>query len=135
MMFTELNRGTRKGRKTHRCYDCGRIIPVGQSHDFATYKCDDVYTLRWHSDCRAACDFYMKSQGLTFYDFFDGIPPISEMFNDSGDFDVCVASIRGYFPHVATRLELNQQQSFLKYIERLRNDGHSEDYIQSVREE
>ena len=106
-----IDEGERVGRKAHQCFDCYRPIPKGLPHFFSTIRGDGMYTLRFHRDCRAATDFYMKRAGLRIGDFdWDGIPPLADMISDGGEFDLDCAMLRGYFPHVVCRLEFSNQR-------------------------
>lgn len=131
-MIEELNRGRVKGRKAHQCFDCYRMIPRGVEHDFATFKYDDIYTLRWHDDCKKAADFYLKFHDLRFNDFDDGFPPLADMISDMGERDTDYATLRGHFPHVVCRLELNDQLSDIRAAKRWRADGWSEEQIRAA---
>lgn len=129
MMIEELNRGRVKGRKPHQCFDCYRAIPKGESHDFGTFKYYDVYTIRWHDDCKKASEFYRKFHGLRYRDFDDAIPPLADMISDFGEASTDYATLRGLFPHVVCRLELNNQLADFRAEKRWRADGWSEDQI------
>lgn len=131
-MIDELNRGRVKGRKAHQCFDCYRMIPKGEEHDFATLKYDYIYTLRWHDDCRKASEFYLKFHGLGFYDFSDGFPPLADMISDAGESEADFSILRGRFPHVVCRLELNDQLADFRFEKRLRAEGRSEAFIRSA---
>ena len=124
-----MNSGRVVGRKSHQCYDCYRAIPKGVSHDFATFKYDDIYTLRWHDDCKKASEYYMEFHGLRFNDFDDGIPPLADMINDMGERDIDHSMLRGKFPHVVCRLELSDQLADFRAEKRWRKDGWSDAQI------
>jgi hypothetical protein len=114
-----LASGERKARKAHQCFDCYRTIPKGEVYDFQTCKYDHVYTIRQHKDCRAASEFYRKFMGFASWDFDDGIPPLADMISDGGEFESDMELLRGRFPHVVCRLELNQQ------LARIRRGGEA----------
>jgi hypothetical protein len=107
-MIETLNRGTRKARKPHQCYDCYRMIATGEVYEFGTFKYDDVYTLKQHSDCMAASAHYIKFHGI-YYDHYEGIQPLADMISDGGESETDYAMLRGHFPHVVCRLEFNQR--------------------------
>ncbi|MCP4493802.1 MAG: hypothetical protein GY820_41850 [Gammaproteobacteria bacterium] len=112
MSFVELlDAGERVGRKDHQCFDCYRPIRKGCLHSFSVCKYEgSVYTIRSHSDCYKANDFYRKFHGLRDFDFdIDGIPPLADMISDAGEYEVDHAMLRGYYPHVVCRLELSDQ--------------------------
>ena len=47
-----LRKGMVKGRKEHRCYECGKTIPVGTVHESVTGMWEgEVYTMRTCPDC------------------------------------------------------------------------------------
>ena len=102
-----------EARKPHRCYCCGRGIVRGTVHRKAVLKLDDVYTLRTHNDCEAASDFIIKFHGLRWYDFDDGIPPLYEIIAD--EFEADCSTLRGHFPHVVARLELNRDLANIRW--------------------
>lgn len=119
-MVQLLDQGEAKARKPHQCYDCYRPISPGQTYSFC--KCVDMgraYTVRSHTDCRAAALDYIADGYQPDYD--DGIPPLSDMMGDSGEMQAEIDRMRGHFPHVATRLELNEQLAEIRWQERLRN--------------
>jgi len=113
-MIETLNRGTRKARKPHQCYDCYRMIVPGEAYAFGTFKYDDVYTLKHHLDCMAASAHYIKFHNIS-YDHDDGIQPLADMISDGGEHESDHAMLRGYFPHVVCRLELNNQMSEIRW--------------------
>ncbi len=131
-MIEELNRGLVKGRNPHQCFDCYRAIPKGVEHDFGTFKYDAIYTLRWHDDCKKAAEFYLKFHDLRFRDFDDGVPPLADMISYMGEPEVEYATLRGHFPHVVCRLELNNQLSDFRAAKRWRADGWSEEKIRAA---
>lgn len=131
-MIEELNRGRVKGRKAHQCFDCYRMIPKGVEHDFGTFKYDRIYTLRWHDDCKKAAEFYLKFHDLRSRDFDNGFPPLADMISDMGERDIDQAALRGHFPHVVCRLELNGQLSDFRAAKRWRADGWSEENIRAA---
>ncbi|QDP67018.1 MAG: hypothetical protein Unbinned3138contig1000_60 [Prokaryotic dsDNA virus sp.] len=111
----ELARGERVGRKAHQCFDCYHMIPAGARHYFFTEKADDtIYTLRSHLDCNAASHHYTK---VTDFDCWDGVPPLSDMISDGGEFQIDCDVLRGHFPHVVARLELSNQLAGIRYGE------------------
>tara|TARA_R110002126_G_scaffold16615_1_gene66274 strand:+ start:2809 stop:3174 length:366 start_codon:yes stop_codon:yes gene_type:complete len=112
-MIETLDRGTRKARKPHQCYDCYRMIAPGEVYEFGTFKYDDVYTLKHHPDCMAASAHYIKFHG-TYYDHYEGIQPLADMISDGGEFKLDHAMLRGHFPHVVCRLELSDQLSEIR---------------------
>ncbi len=105
-----------KARKAHRCYCCGRDIVRGTVHRKCVLKLDDVYTLRTHNDCEDASDFIIKFHGIRWHDFDDGIPPLYEIISD--EFEADCNTLRGYFPHVVARLELNRELAELAWKHR-----------------
>jgi hypothetical protein len=107
-MIETLDTGTRKARKAHQCYDCYRMIAPGEVYEFGTFKYDDVYTLKYHPDCRSASAHYIKFHGI-YYNHDEGIQPLADMISDSGESETDYAMLRGHFPHVVCRLELNQR--------------------------
>lgn len=105
-----LASGERRARKPHQCFDCYRTIPKGEVYDFQTCKYDHVYTIRQHKDCRAASEFYRSANDIFSWDFdAEGIPPLADMISDGGEFEADMELLRGHFPHVVCRLELNRQ--------------------------
>lgn len=109
-----INGGRRKARKAHQCFDCQRDIVKGQPHEWVTLKADgDIYTLRQHIDCCAAADHYRRFHKISFWDD-EGFPPLWEMIHDAGEFEIDCGMLRGRFPHVVARLELNQQLSCVR---------------------
>ena len=116
-MITVLNEGTRKARKPHQCYDCYRTIPVGETYRFQTCKYDDVYTVCWHEDCRAAWDAYERDADLSPWDYDEGYPPLRDEWIDSGVFRQLCDAYRGRFPHVVTRMEFLDQKACLRHGE------------------
>ena len=118
-----LDSGVRKARRPHQCFDCYRTIPVGEVYAFSTCKYDHVYTIFQHIDCRDASDHYRAIAGLRDYDFDDGIPPLADIIRDGGEFRTDVDGLRGHYPHVACRLDLNEQMADLRYLARCREAG------------
>lgn len=107
--------GERKARKQHQCFDCYRTIPKGDVYDFQTLKYDGIYTICQHKDCADASEFYCEFHGISPWDFDnDGVPPLADMIADSGEFDSDMGLLRGHFPHVVCRLELNMQLARLR---------------------
>lgn len=128
---TLLTYGQRRARKPHQCFDCYRTIPAGEVYAFQTCKLDGVYTLAQHLDCSVASEEYRQTAGLSDWDFDDGIPPLADIIRDGGEFAIDVAGLRGRFPHVACRLELNEQLAQLRHAARLEDAGiplHPEDF-------
>ena len=118
-----LDSGVRKARRPHQCFDCYRTIPAGEVYAFSTCKYDHVYTICQHIDCRDASDHYRAIAGLRDYDFDDGIPPLADIIRDGGEFRHDVDCLRGHYPHVACRLDLNEQMADLRYLARCREAG------------
>lgn len=110
MSIQELHRGQRKARKRHQCFDCYRDIVPGTVYNFGTFKMDYVYTIKQHTDCAAASDFYRKFHDLD-YDCYDGIGPLADTISDGGEYKIDFDMLRGRFPHVVCRLELNEQMA------------------------
>lgn len=66
-----------------------------------------AYTLRMLPGTNEAADWFIKFQGLRYWDLDDGgVPPLLEMMGDYGMREACDA-IRGFFPHVVTQIELS----------------------------
>ena len=106
-MIETLASGERRARKPHQCFDCYRTIQTGERHHFFTGLCDgSAYTLRSHTDCHAAAMDYIADGYPPDYD--DGVPPLADMIGDSGEFQAECDRMRGFFPHVVARLELNR---------------------------
>ena len=118
-----LDSGVRKARRPHQCFDCYRTIPAGEVYAFSTCKYDHVYTICQHIDCRDASDHYRAIAGLRDYDFDDGIPPLADIIRDGGEFRTDVDGLRGRYPHVACRLDMNEQMADLRYLARCREAG------------
>lgn len=115
MEVEEIDRGTRKTRKPHQCYDCYTIIPAGTKSAFFTGKMDGrAYTLYFDQDCHAAANFYRAGR---WDDYWDGVPPLMDEINDSGEAESEHARLRGRFPHVVCRLELHEQRAAIRYSE------------------
>lgn len=106
-MIVLLSETTPRARRCHCCYDCHMTIPIGEVHYAQTCKQDDqIYTLRSHSDCRAAALDHIADGYPT--DYEDGVPPLCEMiFGGDGQRDL--DAMRGYWPHVVCRIELRQE--------------------------
>ncbi len=107
MTIETLDTGTRIARKEHQCWDCYRPIVKGTEYGFGTFKYDDVYTLKYHLDCKEAAWDHFDRTG---YDCFDeGYPPLLDNIMDmDGQHDI--DALRGRFPHVACRLEFHSQK-------------------------
>jgi hypothetical protein len=97
----------KKTRRDHRCYDCGHVISAGSSCWSETLRYDSVYTLWYHEDCRRASEHFCRT--ADWHDFGEGVPPLREMIWDGGD-QVELDALRGYFPHVVTRIEFWMQE-------------------------
>ena len=120
-MPEEIERGERAARKPHQCFDCYRTIPAGETYYYFTGKDDHVYTLRSHLDCHdAAMDVVNMGH---WSDYLDGVPPLSDMLSDSGEFRRECDRLRGRFPHVVARLEMNEQESDIRWAAQLRERG------------
>jgi hypothetical protein len=118
-MIQLLAEGEAKARKAHQCYNCSRYIEPGEVYSYSRCVCDGrAYTVRSHRDCRAAALDYI-SEGYP-SDYEDGVPPLIEMMADSGDLQHEINRMRGHFPHVAARIEINEQLAEIRYQERLR---------------
>ena len=116
LVVEELDRGKRKTRKPHQCYDCYTSIPAGTEAAFFTGIMDHrVYTLYFHQDCREAGDFYRAE--AYWPDYWDGVPPLMDEITDSGEFENVLACLRGHFPHVVCRLEMHGQKAGIRFGE------------------
>ena len=107
---TILDSGTRTARKEHLCFDCGRPIVPGAKYLFQVNTYEGCTTIKQHPDCADASEHYRIAAGLLMSDFWDGIPPLTEMISDGGEFDLDCALLRGHFPHVVCRLEFSRQK-------------------------
>jgi len=105
-MIVTLLEGSRVARKTHRCWHCYRPIVPGQRYGFGTFKYDDVYTLKYHQDCRDAA--WAHYQDISYDDYGEGFPPLLDDIQN-GDGQIEIDALRGRFPHVACRLEFRDQ--------------------------
>lgn len=106
-MITTLNEGTRKARKQHRCWHCYRPIAKGTEYGFATFKYDYVYTLKYHIDCQKAAWWHFARS--RYCPDNDGYPPLADDIH-GGDGQHDIDALRGFFPHVACRLEFSSQK-------------------------
>ncbi|WP_300440242.1 hypothetical protein [uncultured Mameliella sp.] len=105
-MIEVLAQGERRARKPHQCFDCYRKIGVGELHGYGTYKYDDVYTLRYHLDCKKAAWAFFDFSG--FEPFDEGYPPLRDALCED-EYRANIEWLRGRFPHVACRMELTDQ--------------------------
>lgn len=113
MDVEEIDRGKRRTRKPHQCYDCYTVIPAGAQAAFFTGKMDGrAYTLYFHQDCQKAGDFYRAQVYQP--DYWDGVPPLMDEITDSGEAEREHARLRGRFPHVVCRLELHEQKAAIR---------------------
>ncbi|MSU91872.1 hypothetical protein GE300_20055 [Rhodobacteraceae bacterium 2CG4] len=114
-----LDQGTATARKEHQCYDCYRTIAKGTVYSYCkTVDMGRAATCRSHVDCHEAAMAEVRRG--TAFDVYDGVPPLKDMLGDSGQFQVEVDLLRGHFPHVATRLELGEQLSEIRWQDKLR---------------
>ena len=129
---TLIDHGVRRARTSHQCFDCYRTIAPSTEYEFQVCTMDGrAYTLHQHQDCSAASTDYRRAAGLRDWDFDDGIPPLADIITDGGQFEIDVAGIRGRFPHVACRLEMNEQVAQLRHAARLTAEGiplHPDDF-------
>lgn len=123
--ITTLREGKVKARKTHRCYHCYGPIEKGEVHRSATYKYDDIYTIRSHFECDHLWDAYMEYSSITYFDLWDGIPPIADYWGDEGvnELRYLCNKFRGRYPRAVTLIELSFQRGDFKYIEWRRSKG------------
>lgn len=121
-----LDEGERTARKAHRCYDCGCEIARGERYAFnVTVDCGSATTFRSHLDCRAAALCYVADWPWS--DLEDGIQPLACMIADSGQAEAECNALRGYFPHVVTRIERRQQLAEIRWRDQLRALGFDPD--------
>lgn len=51
-------------RKEHKCYECGRIIRVGEKYEYTAAKWDgDIHFIKTCSHCKAAKQWLVKQCG------------------------------------------------------------------------
>jgi hypothetical protein len=107
-MVEEISRQERRGRKHHQCFHCYQMIPPRELREVFTGKDDGlIYTLHSHLDCR---DMSYAIVDLGYGpDYWDGIPPLLDELQDSGEFEAECNRWRGQYPHVICRLEFHQQ--------------------------
>ncbi|MGR3495245.1 hypothetical protein [Citreimonas sp.] len=129
-MVEEISREERKAAKPHQCFHCYRTIAKGEVHDVFTGRDDTIYTIRSHLDCQAAA-IARITELMEWSDYWDGVPPLYDEMTDSGEFENECAYLRGRFPHVVTRMELNEQLGQIRHAARLVAAGiepHGEDF-------
>lgn len=117
-MPEHIDSGERTARKAYQCFDCYRAIPKGTRHRYFIGKEDgSVYTLRMHIDCSKASAEWVSNgyEG----DYYDGVPPLHDMIAESGQWELEMDMMRGHYPHVVARLELNQIEAERRYQARL----------------
>ena len=118
MIATLLADERPRGRKHHRCYDCGRWIAPGEVHRKTANVFDGrAYTLRQHLDC-----YQMGIEARRGDDCWEGIPPL---WDDELVWEE-LCRWRGRFPHVVCRLELSQQLAEIRRQDRRRDLEGSE---------
>lgn len=107
----------RRAAKPHQCFHCYRTIPQNEVHDVFTGKDETIYTIRSHLDCVEASNARI-SELLNWSDYWDGVPPLYDELTENGEFESECAYLRGRFPHVVTRMEMNEQISEIKWSAR-----------------
>ena len=92
-------------RKSHRCDECGHMVPPGVRYIRQFVKDGgDVWDWKMHEDCAEAADYQFREDGG---DYDDGRSPLVEYENNTGYFPDW---LRGYWPHVVCRLEFWKQK-------------------------
>lgn len=114
-----IDEGVRVARKKHQCFDCYRPIYPGEEYYHATCTYEgQIYSIKQHTDCRAASEFYRKFIEFDVWSFdMDGIPPLADMISDGGEFVSDMDLLRGRFPHVVARMEYRDQIAAIRFNE------------------
>ena len=101
-MISNISEKIAPARKPHRCEECGRTIPKGESY-LRQVNADgsQVWTFKAHTDCAALGAAYRTTHRL--WDEYDWLP-----MYELADGDHLLGQWRGYYPHAVCRLELNQ---------------------------
>lgn len=107
-------------RRQHRCDYCRCDIPAGTPSVKIVGKWEGAfYTARGHLDCEAmwreVYDWFASDEGMAF--------DLAEVFFDAGEGQETLDHLRGFYPHVVTRIERLQQMSAIAHADSLRARG------------